>query len=60
MLIDLSEKNQKKLKIRVQELLEELSKDSSIDQLAKSKRETIGLFLAYRPWNFSLLKTPRK
>ncbi len=59
MLIDLSERNQKKLKVRFHELIEDLSKDSSIDQLAKSKRETIGIFLAYRPWNFSLLKTPK-
>lgn len=60
LLIDLSDRNQMKLKIRIQELVEELSKDSSIDLVAKSKRETIGLFLAYRPWNFSLLKTPKR
>lgn len=60
LLIDLSEKSQKKLRVRIEELLVELSKDASIDQLAKSKRQTIGLFLAYRPWNFSLLKSPRR
>ena len=59
LLLDLSEKSLRKLKVRIHELVDDLMKDANIDLLAKSKSETVGLFVAYRPWNFSLLKSPK-
>lgn len=55
-ILDLSEENRRRFRVKLEDLVRDLNQVSSFDRSASSKSIKLGMMIAMRPWNFSVLE----